>query len=331
MTVARPMEAPPSDSPRRTLIPRLLPLLLMVLVLAAGCDRTAPPDPKPDSVATPSKQVPIETADPTTEPTRPCRNTAGFPWRPDNNEVESVQKRIEVPEGFARTEEEDNSFACWLRCLPLKPKGAKVMLCNGQPKSRQDLHAAVIDIDVGKRDLQQCADAVMRLRAEYLFAVKKHDKIHFNFTSGDRCDYSRWRRGERPVISGNHVTWQRTAGADQSHASFRKYMDKVFMYAGTLSLAKELKPIKVISAMPGDVFIQGGSPGHAVIVLDVATHPKTRERICLLAQSYMPAQSIHILKNLEATERSPWFSLNRGARLLTPEWTFKKTDLRRFP
>jgi hypothetical protein len=40
-----------------------------------------------------------------------------------------------------------------------------VLLYNGAPKFRQDVHAAVIDIDVGTRDLQQCADATMRLRA----------------------------------------------------------------------------------------------------------------------------------------------------------------------
>lgn len=36
------------------------------------------------------------------------------------------------------------------------------MLYNGSQKPNQSVHYAVFDIDVGKEDLQQCADAVMR-------------------------------------------------------------------------------------------------------------------------------------------------------------------------
>jgi Domain of unknown function (4846) len=38
----------------------------------------------------------------------------------------------------------------------------------GDMKARQDVQYAVLDISVGNRDLQQCADAVMRIRGEYL-------------------------------------------------------------------------------------------------------------------------------------------------------------------
>ena len=53
----------------------------------------------------------------------------------------------------------------------MKPANAPVLIYTGAQKWRQDVHAAVIDIDVGRRDLQQCADAIMRLRAEWLFAA----------------------------------------------------------------------------------------------------------------------------------------------------------------
>jgi hypothetical protein len=66
-------------------------------------------------------------------------------------------------------------------------------------------HHAVLDIDIGTEDLQQCADAVIRLRAEYLLATECDEAIAFDFTSGDRASWSNWRRGFRPKVVGNDV------------------------------------------------------------------------------------------------------------------------------
>ena len=42
-------------------------------------------------------------------------------------------------------------------------------------------------------------------------------------------------------------------------------------------------------------------------------------------------QEIHILRNPSDPRLSPWYLLDFGETLVTPEWTFRKTDLRRFP
>ncbi len=76
----------------------------------------------------------------------------------------------------------------------------------------------------------------------------------------------------------------------------------------------------------GDVFIQGGSPGHAVIVVDLVVNSTTGEKRFLLAQSYMPAQDIHVLKNPNSTDS--WYSMSEVIE--TPEWTFRSSDLKRF-
>ena len=80
------------------------------------------------------------------------------------------RSRFSAAGGLTRVAVAPGSFGDWLRHLPLLPPGAPVHLFDGRLKPRQDVHAAVVDLDVGTRDLQQCADAVMRLRAEYLFA-----------------------------------------------------------------------------------------------------------------------------------------------------------------
>jgi len=216
-----------------------------------------------------------------------------------------------------------------LRQLPLLPPGSPVLLFSGERKYSQDVHAAVLDISVGRKDLQQCADAVMRLRAEYLFSQKRYDEIHFNFTSGFKTDFSRWAKGERIKVEGNRCSWVAGAKPDHSHANLLAYLDKVFTYAGTLSLANELRPAQDLPLEAGDVFIQGGSPGHAVIVMDVATLADGRKAF-LLAQSYMPAQQIHLLKNLRHPERGAWFVVREDDMLYTPEWTFAWSDRKRW-
>lgn len=247
--------------------------------------------------------------------------------RPDGH---SVEDRVAVPTGAKRTAVPENSFAAYLRNFPLKAQGSKVFLYDGSPKHNQQVHAAVLDLDVGSRDLQQCADAVMRLRAEYLFRQGKLDQIHFNFTNGFKCEYVKWREGNRMVVNGNQTRWSKTAQPDHSYASFRRYMDLIFSYAGTLSLAREMVGVPVSQMQVGDVFIQGGSPGHAVIVMDMAVDPQKKRKYFLLAQSYMPAQSIHILKNLQQPSISPWYVADFGEVLSTPEWTFTSNDLKRF-
>lgn len=265
-------------------------------------------------------------------PTTFVDTTGGtYPWATMYNPVQSIQNRIETPEGYQRMALPKGSFGEWLRGLPLKPGKPKVMLYNGQEKGNQEAQFAVMDIDVGKRDLQQCADAVMRLRGEFLFSTNQFEAIHFNFTNGEPCTWNKWREGYRPVFAGAKTTWSKKAQPADDHQSFRSYMDMVFMYAGTASLEKELTRIGTLKELQiGDVLIQGGFPGHAVLVVDVAENPDTGKKMYMLAQSYMPAQDIHILQNPNDPKLSPWYDASAAGPVETPEWTFLQQDLRRF-
>ena len=108
-------------------------------------------------------------------------------------------------------------------------------------------------------------------------------------------------------------------------------MTSIDMYAGTASLDKELVEVPIDSIQPGDVFIQGGHPGHAITVVDVCVNPETKEKCFMVAQSFMPAQSVHVLQNFNNEGISPWYKVSECQQeVLTPEWSFYATDLMRF-
>lgn len=241
----------------------------------------------------------------------------------------TIETRFSPPDGYERKSADSSSFGFYLRNLPLKKHGSPVHLYNGSLKGNQSAHVAVINMSVGNRDLQQCADAVMRLRAEYLFHNKLYSAIHFRFVSGFNCEYSKWREGNRVALNGNSVFWQKSASADKSYASFLKYMETVFNYASTLSLEKELRSIELKDVEIGDVLIRGGSPGHAVIVVDLVENTDG-EKLVLLAQSYMPAQDIQVLMNPMNNKTSPWYNLDEQLKIYTAEYTFEKFQLKRF-
>jgi hypothetical protein len=238
-----------------------------------------------------------------------------------------IASRIPPPEGFTRIEAPAGTFALWLRELPLLEGRPPVTLYNGRRKANQEAHFAVVDIDVGDRDLQQSANAVIRMRGEYLYSSALD--FGFRLTNGDCVEWGRWGEGFRPRVRKNRVLWEKKAERNFAPESFRAYLDFVFAHAGTGSLARELDPVPDPSKVEiGDVFIQPGSPGHATLVVDVAANP-AGERVFLLLQSSTPAQSVYILRN-PAHPEAPWYRASSRGDLVTPEWTFRYRDLKRF-
>lgn len=217
---------------------------------------------------------------------------------------------IPPPKGFVRTTEGAASFGSYLRSLPLKLGENKVYLYNGTEKSNQSAHFAVVDMDTGDKDLQQCADVTMRLWAEYLYKYKRYNEIKFNFL-GD----------------GKPRHYKDYAKGDYSYPKFRKYLEWIFAYANTASLYKELKTVSVDELKVGDVFIFTGVPyGHAVIVVDMAHKPETGEKVFMLVQGWIPAQDMQLLRNPSDGALSPWYSADFGDKLITPEFVFSKEN-----
>lgn len=221
---------------------------------------------------------------------------------PEGNTLES---RFAVPDGYIRTEYPEGSFGSFVRNYPMKPDGSPVLLWTKEPKGNQRDHAAVFDMMVeDELDVQQCADSVMRIYAEYFRTTGQYDRIRFHFVSGFLCDYNSYIQGNRVQVSGDDVVWVQSQPAEDSDSVFNEYMKIVCAYASTLSMESESVSADLQDLQIGDIFLKGGSPGHVVMVADVCE--KDGRKAFLLAQGYMPAQEFHIVKN-PLHENDPWY------------------------
>ncbi|MEP7318359.1 MAG: DUF4846 domain-containing protein [Panacibacter sp.] len=231
------------------------------------------------------------------------------------NAIELVNTvgEIPVPLGFEKIDPEKQSFAEWLQNIPLK-KDNTVYLFNGKPKDRQDLHYRVLDISTGSKDLQQCADCIMRLQAEYYFERKEYNKI--SFPGGDGTKY-------------NFELFAQKQHSCYTHECLLKFLETVFNYCGTYTIGKITKPISLNQMQVGDILLKAGSPGHTMIVVNMAVNKSTGQKLFLLAQGYMPAQDMHIVINPTNEKLSPWYELGETSKIITPGWIFESNQLRR--
>ncbi len=212
--------------------------------------------------------------------------------------ISIIISSISTPAGYTRVQ--TDGFGSFIRNYRLK-EDKTVYLYNGKKKPNQNAQYAVLDIPVGTVDLQQCADAVMRIRAEYLFSSRQYQRIVFYDNSNKPFRY------EAPYSQGR----------------LDNYLKLVFSRCNSASLEKQMKPVPIRNIRIGDVLIKGGFPGHVVIVVDMAINDKG-EKIMMLAQSYMPAQDVHILKGPVA---GVWYPLKEGV-IDTPEYVFYSTQAR---
>jgi hypothetical protein len=256
---------------------------------------------------------------------------ARYTFLPSDAQVRSLSEAVAPPAGFERVALEASTFGAYLRGLPLRDASAAVRAYDGSllHEAGDARVFAVAELDVSPLDVQQCADSVIRLHAEWRWSRGEKQRIGYHFLSGDFATYARYAAGERPQVDGNRVEWATSAAPSDDRKTFRRYLDMVFNYASTISLAQRTAKIEKSDIVPGDFFVLPGGPGHAILILDVATALDGR-RVALLGQGFMPAQDFHVLRSGERGV-SPWFSLD-GESVDTPFWPvpFPWTSLRRF-
>jgi len=248
-----------------------------------------------------------------------------------NYSKSTIKTRFSPPKGYYWQNEKSGTFEDFLVNFPLYPENFPVRDYKQIPLEKQTNHAAILKIDVGGKNLQQCADAWIRLYAEYLWNKKDFNKIVFQFTSGQSLSWNEYKNGIRTTETGDYVKFHQSAKTDDSYTNFRKYLDLVFNYAGTISLDRESKPIlKNQDIRVGDFLITPGSPGHSVFVVGIAKN-SSGKKLYLLAESFMPAQDIHIIVNPFNKKNSPWYELDvNSLKTYTARYIFEPTSIKRF-
>jgi hypothetical protein len=215
----------------------------------------------------------------------------------------------------------------------MAPAGTPVVSYKGEPLydgGYDDFIAAVTALDIGAGDLQQCADTVIRLHAEWLWTLRVRTQSYAT-VSGTRLSFPDYLAGQRVHARGNKLVADRIAPVPESRAAFRAYLDQVFLWANTASLRREGLPVAFGDLSPGDYLVMEGKPwGHAILVLDAA-RAEDGSLAVLFGESAIPAQSFHVIQADPA--HGPWFVVPPGAReIVTPVWDpFPESALRRLP
>lgn len=201
---------------------------------------------------------------------------------------------ISTPSGFERVEVAPGSFGEFVRQYPLKKRGSRMVYYDGSNAYFQYFGYAVLDFEL-INDQEYCADAVMRVHSDYLYSKGCANEVSFNTFSGSKMRYK---------------------GSPSDRKAFEKYLCRVYDASNTSTLRHQLRKKKLADIRPGDVLVYEAngshSVGHAVLVVDVAVNKRTGKRAIMIAQSSMPALSMHIVRNFRHPILSPWIIVDEA-------------------
>lgn len=221
----------------------------------------------------------------------------------------SSVRDLPLPPGYTRLSFQEGSYSRWLQNLPLK-KDKTIKLYNKKNVTPGYYNVfAVIDLPMlFDRDLEQCADYIMRLWAEYHIKTKQEASLYlFNYS------------GEKQFFS-------------KSGKNYRQFLLWAMAYSNSYSLKTGCAPVPgEKNLIPGDMFTQNrdGGIGHVSVILDICENTKGR-RLYLVGYSFMPAQELHIEKATRRYGTGGWFTYEGYKRYLAEVLPFGTPVLRRF-
>ena len=105
--------------------------------------------------------------------------------------------------GFTRIKVKQNSFAAYLRSLPVLKGNYNVMDFKGRVwKSYRDSSvAAVVPLNISGQRLWQCMDILLCLNVDYLKQTGKTN-VNYPLPDGTPFSWQEWQKGFRPVFKG---------------------------------------------------------------------------------------------------------------------------------
>ena len=246
----------------------------------------------------------------------------------------TIADNVNIPKGWERVIQ--NDFHAWIIQQPLSDDYVKTY--DGKNVyGLNTIYKVKFDYDIGNEDLHHCADAAIYFNALHKFDNEQYHRITYHFTNGQEFGYLQYLAGYRPKVKqdGSVVIIYTHNQRKPSYKNFRMYLDIIWRYAGTWSVDEyDTYQLKTGWAMPGDIFVKGGFPGHAITVIDVIENIDTGQRKYMFSESYMPAQDQYIVVNTAEHGIRPqldlWFDIDPKEPLSTSRWTFQPKDLKRF-
>ncbi len=218
---------------------------------------------------------------------------------------------IAPPSGFKRVANEANSYANYLRSLPLSTQ-SRVKLWNGSFLPHDYYQSlGIVDLPLlFDEDLEQCADFSMRLWSEYLKSIDSLKYLSLFDFYGRKKSFAK------------------------SGKSFQDYLYWHMKYSNSYSIKLGAERVSLLSELrAGDMFVQNDSEesiGHVSVVIDQATN-NVGQSVYLVGYSFMPAQQFHIEEANEQYGPQGWFTADGYYRYAEDVFgSFGKPNLRRY-
>jgi hypothetical protein len=204
---------------------------------------------------------------------------------------------IKLPDvSYKRINVEQNSFAEWLRNLPIKPKDSPVFDYKGRiHKSAKDTTIGkVIAWDIKDKYMEQCMDILVRFYAEYIWKIQNTSILSLPLPGGKWIYWNDWKDGIRPVFKGINVELKKTASPDSSRSIFEKYLRTIFNVSHTQQFYHAYLMLNPDQIKIGDFIVKKGTKSHAVMIVDLAEN-KEGDLIALIGHGDTPACEFHLL------------------------------------
>lgn len=282
-----------------------------------------------ERIAVPNGYKRVGEASAVTTTTEPATTTAvvGTTQQSGTDSAATTTQEATTQEATTQERRNDsgNSYSIeeFMRSLPVKKQDDKVMLYNGEEKKEQDSFAAIVNLALDSKNLQQRASSVMRLYAEYYWMNQKYDNMKYHLNNGFEMDYGKWIEGYRITVQNNTATWYNYGSAGDNYDTLLAYLEYYFCYSGMSSMLAESHEANPEKICVGDYFTDEKKE-NAAMVIDVAENEKG-ERCFLLAAGGSPGQDIEILKN--PAHEDPWYYVSElKDTFSTPEFDLQKAS-----